>query len=619
MDPITDPSAISEAMVSSLSLSLPTLFAGVPTLFQLAAPSFASSSSSEAEDEAESLSVDPPEALVLLSDVLLLPDSLDPLESAPEAPLATPASARASTNFLSSLLAAFPSGRPAREVDTVVQHVVEHLDSNTSPWCASQTVVAPGSAAQGHLIASGFTAEDLQVKRREPPTWDADETAEECPACSISFCLLRRRHHCRECGQLRCSRCVSSMPARHLGFGEAVLVCTECKARRPRQHVHHFLQQAEAMVERRRDVVAFKAATIATCLASPTLLKSEATTFLDAGLRMLTLQAGDPCRDARAALLFLEVGQWQRHEWLLQARWFCDQENYAAAALCIDCVHQHAGRADSSFFRQEVQELKLEALVSRMDARVPPSLTLAILFEERLNMVDAEQRMLDAVDFRAAGMPSAAWLLALCVPAEERTKLMWRRVGDTAHCEHRNLPAALMCWAMAELDASEWLGVVDEMVAASDIHAAALTLYVLQSSRLGGSELDVKSLSTTEAHRPCGSLLRLFAGERRSEVLASAAAAFDEEDQRSHTCLAVAAVLDGARPQDLMDVATWTTFAANLQLKGDDNGASRRARLMGAALGRTEDELVVEFCEMEKSRRVRLSSASSISTGSIHS
>lgn len=37
--------------------------------------------------------------------------------------------------------------------------------------------------------------------------WMPDSKAKECYECSIKFSTFRRKHHCRLCGQIFCSKC----------------------------------------------------------------------------------------------------------------------------------------------------------------------------------------------------------------------------------------------------------------------------------------------------------------------------------------------------------------------------------------------------------------------------
>lgn len=59
--------------------------------------------------------------------------------------------------------------------------------------------------------------------------WMADETVKECRECLMPFTQLRRRHHCRICGQIFCSRCSSNIiPARRFGLAGDIRVCNQC-------------------------------------------------------------------------------------------------------------------------------------------------------------------------------------------------------------------------------------------------------------------------------------------------------------------------------------------------------------------------------------------------------
>ncbi|WFD27134.1 1-phosphatidylinositol-3-phosphate 5-kinase [Malassezia nana] len=60
--------------------------------------------------------------------------------------------------------------------------------------------------------------------------WMADETAKECRDCLMPFTSLRRKHHCRICGQIFCSRCASNLvPGERWGHKGALRTCRQCK------------------------------------------------------------------------------------------------------------------------------------------------------------------------------------------------------------------------------------------------------------------------------------------------------------------------------------------------------------------------------------------------------
>ena len=59
--------------------------------------------------------------------------------------------------------------------------------------------------------------------------WMADETAKECRDCLLPFTPLRRRHHCRICGQIFCHRCCSNIvPGARFGHRDAIRTCNQC-------------------------------------------------------------------------------------------------------------------------------------------------------------------------------------------------------------------------------------------------------------------------------------------------------------------------------------------------------------------------------------------------------
>jgi hypothetical protein len=59
------------------------------------------------------------------------------------------------------------------------------------------------------------------------PPWDMDRS--DCELCQARFTMLRRRHHCRQCGAACCQPCsAESLPLPHFGFDKPVRVCYRC-------------------------------------------------------------------------------------------------------------------------------------------------------------------------------------------------------------------------------------------------------------------------------------------------------------------------------------------------------------------------------------------------------
>ena len=59
--------------------------------------------------------------------------------------------------------------------------------------------------------------------------WMPDSQCKECYECGEKFTTFRRRHHCRICGQIFCSRCCNQeVPGKFMGFIGNLRVCTYC-------------------------------------------------------------------------------------------------------------------------------------------------------------------------------------------------------------------------------------------------------------------------------------------------------------------------------------------------------------------------------------------------------
>ncbi|XP_026679669.1 lateral signaling target protein 2 homolog [Diaphorina citri] len=62
-----------------------------------------------------------------------------------------------------------------------------------------------------------------------PPVWIPDGLAPACMACKSMFTVVRRRHHCRNCGKVFCARCsCNSVPLPRFGHVKPVRVCNRC-------------------------------------------------------------------------------------------------------------------------------------------------------------------------------------------------------------------------------------------------------------------------------------------------------------------------------------------------------------------------------------------------------
>ncbi|XP_036982887.2 lateral signaling target protein 2 homolog [Artibeus jamaicensis] len=82
---------------------------------------------------------------------------------------------------------------------------------------------------QETLSSSELSAKTRDGDLEDPPEWVPDEACSLCTACKAPFTVIRRKHHCRSCGKIFCSRCSShSAPLPRYGQVKPVRVCTHC-------------------------------------------------------------------------------------------------------------------------------------------------------------------------------------------------------------------------------------------------------------------------------------------------------------------------------------------------------------------------------------------------------
>ncbi|XP_063893105.1 1-phosphatidylinositol 3-phosphate 5-kinase [Helicoverpa armigera] len=79
------------------------------------------------------------------------------------------------------------------------------------------------------LIALGSNSGTKYADTELARYWMPDDISRECYECATRFSTLRRRHHCRVCGQIFCSRCCSQrVPGHIFGCAGGLRVCNYC-------------------------------------------------------------------------------------------------------------------------------------------------------------------------------------------------------------------------------------------------------------------------------------------------------------------------------------------------------------------------------------------------------
>ena len=62
------------------------------------------------------------------------------------------------------------------------------------------------------------------------PVWLEDSSTQACMNCEKKFRVYRRKHHCRMCGQIFCSKCSNFFTfIPQMGINSKVRICVTCK------------------------------------------------------------------------------------------------------------------------------------------------------------------------------------------------------------------------------------------------------------------------------------------------------------------------------------------------------------------------------------------------------
>lgn len=80
-----------------------------------------------------------------------------------------------------------------------------------------------------HIMDRGIVAPNAYKDADFKQYWMPDSNCRECYECGDKFTTFRRRHHCRICGQIFCSRCCNrEIPGKIIGYRGDLRVCMYC-------------------------------------------------------------------------------------------------------------------------------------------------------------------------------------------------------------------------------------------------------------------------------------------------------------------------------------------------------------------------------------------------------
>uniref|UniRef100_A0A5S6QPQ8 FYVE-type domain-containing protein n=1 Tax=Trichuris muris TaxID=70415 RepID=A0A5S6QPQ8_TRIMR len=109
---------------------------------------------------------------------------------------------------------------------TIFHPGVDDEDQSTKVFEEEGQVASrPGNPEETGIDA----AEPSDLQHVHVVSWVPDEECDCCSFCQVRFSFVRRRHHCRCCGNIFCGRCTTNfVPLPSLGYSKPVRVCDQC-------------------------------------------------------------------------------------------------------------------------------------------------------------------------------------------------------------------------------------------------------------------------------------------------------------------------------------------------------------------------------------------------------
>ncbi|XP_016042379.1 1-phosphatidylinositol 3-phosphate 5-kinase isoform X7 [Erinaceus europaeus] len=131
-----------------------------------------------------------------------------------------------------------PSEQLQRRSSTVLESSLQHPQENTDTRRKAEPTFGghdPRTAVQLRSLSTVLKRlkEIMEGKSQDSDLkqyWMPDSQCKECYDCSEKFTTFRRRHHCRLCGQIFCSRCCNQeIPGKFMGYTGDLRACTYCR------------------------------------------------------------------------------------------------------------------------------------------------------------------------------------------------------------------------------------------------------------------------------------------------------------------------------------------------------------------------------------------------------
>ncbi|EFA05099.1 zinc finger FYVE domain-containing protein 9 [Tribolium castaneum] len=122
------------------------------------------------------------------------------------------------------------------ECSTSASPTFSDISSETNSSCtpSTDTVEEPAREAAPTEPPEGGAGDQLEPPQvsdatlgKQAPVWIPDSEALNCQHCDTKFTVIKRRHHCRACGYVLCSKCCN-LKYRLEYLDDVARVCTKC-------------------------------------------------------------------------------------------------------------------------------------------------------------------------------------------------------------------------------------------------------------------------------------------------------------------------------------------------------------------------------------------------------
>eukprot|EP00659_Diplonema_papillatum_P002577 gene2577-3994_t len=88
---------------------------------------------------------------------------------------------------------------------------------------------AGSSPQDGGALSMRLSLSSSPKQRKEKVAWKPDGSTSKCQSCRARFGVFHRRHHCRRCGNIFCSKCSSERTILHPRFGYGPQPQRQCR------------------------------------------------------------------------------------------------------------------------------------------------------------------------------------------------------------------------------------------------------------------------------------------------------------------------------------------------------------------------------------------------------